>query len=224
MPTYEYACEACGHKFEEFQSIKAKPITRLPQVKKTQSETPHLRRCRLYLQRQRLLHHRLPLRQLQRMPPKPTSPKPKPPPPPKSDTTPATDSTSTPAATPAPNPNPPPPPPPNQNPNPPPPKNPSNRCSPLSNPKFLRCSMPDLWTTAQTNRQRRHRFPLPHLPHPPPQQIRPHLPLLLRPLPPFGPQQLDGRQLHRLPPHRSQRRTRRPSPPPGPPEMQAPAG
>ena len=27
MPTYEYACEACGHKFEDFQSIKAKPTT-----------------------------------------------------------------------------------------------------------------------------------------------------------------------------------------------------
>ena len=30
MPTYEYACEACGHKFEEFQSITAKPITKCP--------------------------------------------------------------------------------------------------------------------------------------------------------------------------------------------------
>lgn len=30
MPTYEYACEACGHKFEEFQSIKAKPIKKCP--------------------------------------------------------------------------------------------------------------------------------------------------------------------------------------------------
>ena len=34
MPTYEYACEACGHKFEEFQSIKAKPTTRCPVCKK----------------------------------------------------------------------------------------------------------------------------------------------------------------------------------------------
>jgi putative FmdB family regulatory protein len=30
MPTYEYACEACGHHFEEFQSIKAKPIEVCP--------------------------------------------------------------------------------------------------------------------------------------------------------------------------------------------------
>ena len=34
MPTYEYACEACGHKFEEFQSIKAKPTTVCPKCKK----------------------------------------------------------------------------------------------------------------------------------------------------------------------------------------------
>src|SRR6185295_18457101 len=30
MPTYEYACDACGHKFEEFQSITAKPVTKCP--------------------------------------------------------------------------------------------------------------------------------------------------------------------------------------------------
>jgi putative FmdB family regulatory protein len=30
MPTYEYACEACGHHFEEFQSIKADPIEKCP--------------------------------------------------------------------------------------------------------------------------------------------------------------------------------------------------
>src|SRR5436190_2652572 len=30
MPTYEYACSACGHQFEEFQSIKAKPTTLCP--------------------------------------------------------------------------------------------------------------------------------------------------------------------------------------------------
>jgi putative FmdB family regulatory protein len=34
MPTYEYACEACGHNFEEFQSIKAAPITTCPKCKK----------------------------------------------------------------------------------------------------------------------------------------------------------------------------------------------
>ncbi|HVX86113.1 MAG TPA: zinc ribbon domain-containing protein [Phycisphaerae bacterium] len=34
MPTYEYACEACGHQFEEFQSIKAKPIEVCPKCGK----------------------------------------------------------------------------------------------------------------------------------------------------------------------------------------------
>jgi putative FmdB family regulatory protein len=30
MPTYEYKCEACGHAFEKFQSIKAGPIRKCP--------------------------------------------------------------------------------------------------------------------------------------------------------------------------------------------------
>ncbi len=34
MPTYEYACTACGHRFEEFQSITAKPIKKCPVCKK----------------------------------------------------------------------------------------------------------------------------------------------------------------------------------------------
>src|SRR5437870_792769 len=34
MPTYEYACNACGHRFEEFQSIKAKPTTVCPECGK----------------------------------------------------------------------------------------------------------------------------------------------------------------------------------------------
>jgi putative FmdB family regulatory protein len=34
MPTYEYACEACGHQFEEFQSIKADPIQKCPKCGK----------------------------------------------------------------------------------------------------------------------------------------------------------------------------------------------
>jgi putative FmdB family regulatory protein len=34
MPTYEYECGACGHKFEEFQSITAKPLTKCPICKK----------------------------------------------------------------------------------------------------------------------------------------------------------------------------------------------
>jgi putative FmdB family regulatory protein len=34
MPTYDYECQACGHKFEEFQSIKAEPIKVCPACKK----------------------------------------------------------------------------------------------------------------------------------------------------------------------------------------------
>lgn len=30
MPTYEYACDACKHEFEEFQSITADPLTQCP--------------------------------------------------------------------------------------------------------------------------------------------------------------------------------------------------
>src|ERR1051325_11207395 len=30
MPTYEYQCDACGKKFEKFQSIKAGPIRKCP--------------------------------------------------------------------------------------------------------------------------------------------------------------------------------------------------
>ena len=30
MPTYEYECKACGHAFERFQSITAKPVRTCP--------------------------------------------------------------------------------------------------------------------------------------------------------------------------------------------------
>jgi putative FmdB family regulatory protein len=30
MPTYDYVCKACDHKFEESQSIKAKPLKKCP--------------------------------------------------------------------------------------------------------------------------------------------------------------------------------------------------
>jgi putative FmdB family regulatory protein len=30
MPTYEYICEKCGHEFEQFQSISAKPLDECP--------------------------------------------------------------------------------------------------------------------------------------------------------------------------------------------------
>jgi putative FmdB family regulatory protein len=38
MPTYDYACKACGHRFEEFQSIAADPLTRCPACKKAKLE------------------------------------------------------------------------------------------------------------------------------------------------------------------------------------------
>ncbi len=31
MPTYEYACEKCGHEFEVLQSMSAKPLTTCPE-------------------------------------------------------------------------------------------------------------------------------------------------------------------------------------------------
>jgi putative FmdB family regulatory protein len=30
MPTYEYVCKKCGHEFESFQSISAKPLQTCP--------------------------------------------------------------------------------------------------------------------------------------------------------------------------------------------------
>lgn len=34
MPTYDYECGACGHAFEEFQSIKAEPTKKCPKCGK----------------------------------------------------------------------------------------------------------------------------------------------------------------------------------------------
>jgi len=33
MPTYEYECEKCGHRFERFQTMTDKPIGACPQCK-----------------------------------------------------------------------------------------------------------------------------------------------------------------------------------------------
>ena len=33
MPTYDYECSRCGHTFEEFQSITARPRSRCPQCR-----------------------------------------------------------------------------------------------------------------------------------------------------------------------------------------------
>ena len=34
MPTYDYQCDACGHAFEEFQSMKDEPLTKCPECGK----------------------------------------------------------------------------------------------------------------------------------------------------------------------------------------------
>lgn len=34
MPTYDYECDACGHQFEEFQSITEAPLRKCPSCKK----------------------------------------------------------------------------------------------------------------------------------------------------------------------------------------------
>ncbi|TWT40959.1 Zinc ribbon domain protein [Phycisphaerae bacterium RAS1] len=34
MPTYEYECDRCQHRFEEFQPITAAPLTKCPACKK----------------------------------------------------------------------------------------------------------------------------------------------------------------------------------------------
>lgn len=38
MPTYEYACRACGHEFEQFQSITAEPVRVCPSCRKRKVE------------------------------------------------------------------------------------------------------------------------------------------------------------------------------------------
>src|SRR5262245_44092632 len=38
MPTYDYVCSGCGHRFEEFQSIAAEPLRKCPQCKKAKLE------------------------------------------------------------------------------------------------------------------------------------------------------------------------------------------
>ena len=34
MPTYDYECESCGHQFEQFQSITARPTKKCPECGK----------------------------------------------------------------------------------------------------------------------------------------------------------------------------------------------
>ena len=34
MPTYDYLCEQCGHRFEQFQSMSDDPLKKCPECKK----------------------------------------------------------------------------------------------------------------------------------------------------------------------------------------------
>src|SRR3954471_17438797 len=38
MPTYDYECRACGHKFDELQSFSEPPLTKCPACKKNKLE------------------------------------------------------------------------------------------------------------------------------------------------------------------------------------------
>lgn len=38
MPTYDYECESCGHAFEKFQSMSARPVRKCPSCKKNKVE------------------------------------------------------------------------------------------------------------------------------------------------------------------------------------------
>jgi len=38
MPTYDYECSQCGHKWEEFQSITAKPLRKCPECGKLKAK------------------------------------------------------------------------------------------------------------------------------------------------------------------------------------------
>jgi putative FmdB family regulatory protein len=38
MPTYEYGCSACGHRFEEFQRMSDAPLQTCPQCSKSSLE------------------------------------------------------------------------------------------------------------------------------------------------------------------------------------------
>ena len=38
MPTYDYECDACKHKWEEFQSIKAEPTKKCPECGKKKAK------------------------------------------------------------------------------------------------------------------------------------------------------------------------------------------
>ena len=38
MPTYDYVCRACGHRFEHFQSMQEAPLRKCPECRKLRLE------------------------------------------------------------------------------------------------------------------------------------------------------------------------------------------
>lgn len=41
MPTYEYLCESCSHRFERFQPITAPPVRSCPECRKSVKRVIH---------------------------------------------------------------------------------------------------------------------------------------------------------------------------------------
>ena len=46
MPTYDYVCQACGHEWDEFQSMTATPTKKCPKCKKAKAERKIVRSAR----------------------------------------------------------------------------------------------------------------------------------------------------------------------------------
>ena len=65
MPTYEYECDACEHKFEEFQSMSRQAAEEVPQVQEAEAAPAVRHRGGDHLQGLGLLPDRLPQRIVQ---------------------------------------------------------------------------------------------------------------------------------------------------------------
>lgn len=59
MPTYEYECEECGHRFDYFQKMSDRLLTECPEW--GCSQKADRRRIRRHLQGEGLSCHRLPV-------------------------------------------------------------------------------------------------------------------------------------------------------------------
>ena len=66
MPTYEYECDACGHRFEDFQQMSDAPLKSLPEMPQAQAPPTDRLRRRADFQGHRLLPDRLSLEAIQR--------------------------------------------------------------------------------------------------------------------------------------------------------------